>query len=275
MAEFTVKTAKRADGPLLAPPEAPPPRERPAGPVDTVPVLPRPAHTRPRALTLAMPLVDAIQSLFDDALERFLVHAAALGAQASVRNIHQMRVGIRRFRAVRAGFRQVIDTQGMPSWLDPLGGLFARLGEVRAADVFRSDTLHRIGPQSLAPELCAVLDRAAGQYREAALARVQADLASPAFADAAAGAQSWVAAKGWQTEAVAGQLAATVPAFARARPGAAPAAAQVRAQGGQNGRPRRVAPGAHRREEAPVCLCAAPRRGGAPEERGGRVRNAP
>lgn len=97
--------------------------------------------------------------------------------------IHQMRVGIRRYRAAYAGFRGAVELPGGEAVVVRLRDLFHTLGAARDLDVFGTETLPALraaAPGGLPP--LDALAAAAEEARAEAWAAVRAALEAPAFA---------------------------------------------------------------------------------------------
>lgn len=163
------------------------------------------AHgTEPRAVKARIPriapathLPDAILTLLRAGFAQFVGNIPAVRESSTPKSIHQMRVGIRRFRSALSAFRSVLSLDGAQDLIVDLKSLFKLLGDVRNADVFLTETLPGISEPLLTAGIREELERATVTYREKTLARVQTRLASPKFARFVVRLATWIETAGW------------------------------------------------------------------------------
>ena len=145
------------------------------------------AHgTQPKAVKASIPriapatrLPDALLTLLRAGFAQFVGNIPAVRDSATPKSIHQMRVGMRRFRSALSAFRSVLSLDDAQDLIVDLKSLFTLLGDVRNADVFLAETLPGISEPLLTAGIREELERATVGYRERSLTRVQKHLASP------------------------------------------------------------------------------------------------
>lgn len=164
-------------------------------------------------------LKDAVTQSLRDGYTHFLLNHTAFVETGEAETIHQMRVGLRRLRAVVSAFKPVIDTNGGQDVLDAVKTFFSALGEIREIDVFLADVLpttQDILPDSQRDVLVRFLTA-----RRNDLYTVQRDYAAgPAFTRFVLELGLWIEAQDWaRTEDAVKQswYDRPVKAFARMR----------------------------------------------------------
>ena len=143
------------------------------------------------------PLPDAVLTLFRASFAQFIGNIPAVRNSSTPKSIHQMRVGMRRFRSAISAFRQVLAPDDAPDLIRDMKSLFTRLGDVRNADVFLADTLPGISEPLLTAGIREELETATIRFRERALDRLQTHLASPKFARFVVRLATWIETAGW------------------------------------------------------------------------------
>ncbi len=120
--------------------------------------------------------------------------------------VHQMRVAVRRLRAVLSGFREMLPPAQRHWASDELRWLAVALGEARNIDVFES-ALIRPAHEAL-PDVTAlrVLSAAARRQRRAAYAAARQTIRSPRYTALLLGLMRWFDGRGWRDGAVASVL---------------------------------------------------------------------
>ena len=101
------------------------------------------AYWKPKKMGLPrdLSLKDAITQSLRGGYTHFLLNHTAFLETGAAESIHQMRVGLRRLRAVVSAFKPVMDTDSGREVLDAAKAFFSGLGEIREIDVFLADVL--------------------------------------------------------------------------------------------------------------------------------------
>jgi len=115
--------------------------------------------------------------------------AAAAGVMEGV---HQMRVAIRRLRALLALFRPHLDPEAEARWSEGLRALGRVLGEARDWDVFLAETLPAAAADGVPETVLAPLRDTARAEQSAAHARMREEFARPALSALVLGLAAWV-----------------------------------------------------------------------------------
>jgi len=164
----------------------------------------------PGSSDLRQGIVQSLRSAF----AHFLHNHTAFVATGEPETIHQMRVGLRRFRSAVYAFKPVLDLAGAEDLLADAKSLFSDLGEIREIDVFLADVLPETGDLLTSDEretlISFLQDLRARHYQ-----RQRAFVDSPDFARFVLRLGMWIESEDWmRREAVYGQ---PLSAFARTR----------------------------------------------------------
>ena len=143
------------------------------------------------------PLPQAIRHILRQGLQQFLDNHPAVTLEGEAESIHQMRVGMRRLRSAIRMFSPVLCVNEISVALASVRALFAKLGDVREADVFLQETLPQIGEAGLGDRLEAVLRDEIEIFRRGAYGDAREVLMSPDFARLAVRLNGWVEAGNW------------------------------------------------------------------------------
>ena len=143
------------------------------------------------------PLPEAIVAMMRAAYAQVLANQSALLLTGDIEAVHQMRVGLRRLRSVLSAFAPVLDLSGAPDLLSETKALFARLGDVREADVFVSETIAAIPETALDARRRQILDREVHRYRDRAYADVANYVNGPRFGRFAVRLNGWIESGNW------------------------------------------------------------------------------
>jgi triphosphatase len=144
-----------------------------------------------------LPLPEAILRILRHSFQHFLDNHPAVTLSGGPESIHQMRVAIRRLRSTIRVFTPVLRLDEAISLLDRLRVLFARLGEVREADVFLGETLPSLTQAGLGARLESVLLREINAFRDRAYCSVRGELMSPDVARLVVQLNDWIEGRGW------------------------------------------------------------------------------
>ena len=142
----------------------------------------------------------------DDLLSRFLAECArhAFGNEACIietdhiEGVHQMRVGLRRFRACLSLFQAIIPKDHSRPARDGITPLLEALGPARDWDVFIRDRFDRFKPSQSDPVSLSMLRDAAEAKRTAAYASLRALMETIEAYHAKHALINWVAHRGWR-----------------------------------------------------------------------------
>ena len=154
-------------------------------------------HAEPFALDPTLSAEAALQHIGRVCLDQISRNEAAIFA-GQADGIHQMRVAVRRLRAVLSGFRDMLPATERRRASDELRWLAGALGEARNLDVLESGL---IGPARAAlPDVAAlrVLSAAARRRRRAAYAAVRQTIRSPRYTALLLGLMRWFDSRGWR-----------------------------------------------------------------------------
>jgi inorganic triphosphatase YgiF len=155
------------------------------------------AHAHPPALDPALSAEEALQRIGRACLEQVLHNEAAIFA-GRVDGIHQMRVGVRRLRAVLSAFKKMLPPEQRRWASDELSWLADALGEARNLDVFDGAVI-RPAREAL-PDVRAlrVLTAAARRRRKPAYAAARHAVRSPRYTALLLGLLRWFDGCGWR-----------------------------------------------------------------------------
>ena len=163
------------------------------------------ADSDPQAVTGKIPVVApsvplpvTILTLMRQGFSQFVGNIPAVRNPATPRSIHQMRVGLRRFRSTLSAFRPVLALGGNAAPLiEETKALFAMLGAVRDSDVFLKDTLPDVDEKLLTAGIRNALEDATTEHRARALAELQNHIASTDFARFVVRLAAWIESGVW------------------------------------------------------------------------------
>lgn len=147
-------------------------------------------------LSADMPAIRAFRSVADDCLGQIAANLPRVLASAALESpplepVHQMRVGIRRFRSALSLFRPVLPFEAAEWAKGTLSALADTLGPVRDLDVFTNQLLPPV-TEALGEAATAPLARAADRARKAARAEGLAALDGGRATDAILALEAWV-----------------------------------------------------------------------------------
>ena len=145
--------------------------------------------------TTAIP--EAAAAMMRSAFAQVLANHAALVHTAHPEAVHQMRVGLRRLRSTLSAFGPALDVSGAAGMLAATKSLFARLGDVRDADVFSAETAASLPKDLLDGELGSVLAEEVARFRQRTFGDVIDYLAGPEFARLTVRWHGWIEGGEW------------------------------------------------------------------------------
>ena len=127
------------------------------------------------------PAVEALQAMLAAVAVRIVNVQAPLLDIRAVEGVHQMRVALRRFRAIERTFRPAVDTDALYALTRRARSIAHALGPARDLDVFLDETLPDIFARYQTPPGAAAMRAAAETMRAAAWADAHAIIADKAF----------------------------------------------------------------------------------------------
>jgi triphosphatase len=177
---------------------------------------PLPVKATPPSLSGKMTVEQVFQAIAQNCLEHIQANQDGVAAGQDAESVHQMRVGLRRWKSAARLFRAVLQ---VPDELQQeLDWLTKQLGAARDWDVLADSTLPAIAREVPESGQVAELQRAAAHI---ALAKHQAAAAavnSPRYTRLMLSLARWIQSLGWRersSQAVQALLAARVKPFAR------------------------------------------------------------
>ena len=159
--------------------------------------LPRAVSAPHLAVPWNLPLPEAIMRILRHSFQHFLDNHPAVTLGGAPESIHQMRVAMRRLRSATRMFSPVLRLEGANDLLEGLKALFAKLGEVREADVFAGQTLPCVTQVGLGARLESVLLREITTYRERIYREARGELMSPEVARLTVQLNDWIESANW------------------------------------------------------------------------------
>jgi triphosphatase len=126
-------------------------------------------------LPLDVTMATAFRSIMDGVLEHLMANQPATAA-GDIEGVHQMRIAIRRIRALLMLFQPHIEPHAAAAFTDALRKLGRIFGEARDWDVFCTEMLAAAEEHGMPPPLLDLLRKPAEAKRTAAHARVTAAL---------------------------------------------------------------------------------------------------
>lgn len=142
-------------------------------------------------------LPEAILALMRRHFAHFLDNHPAVMRVGLSESVHQMRVGIRRLRALLQSFRPVLDLGAAQSLLNEFRAVFEMLGPVREADVFLAETLPELVQAGLGAARARTLAREVERFRAERYALLGGVLAGADFSRLVVRLNDWIEGRGW------------------------------------------------------------------------------
>ena len=159
--------------------------------------LTRAARAGPLALDATLSAEEALQRIGRACLDQILRNEAAIFA-GRADGVHQMRVAVRRLRAVLAAFRKRLPPDQRRWASDELRWLADALGEARNLDVFEGAVIHPA--REAMPDVAALraLTAATRRRRQAAYAAAHQAIRSERYTALLLGLMRWFDGRGWR-----------------------------------------------------------------------------
>jgi triphosphatase len=158
---------------------------------------PAPVYAQKVSVTPDTPLPEAITAMLRAALSHALANHDVLVETEDPEAVHQMRIGLRRLRAILSAFKPVLDLRAAENLLEETKQFFALLGDVREADVFLEETLRQFPDDVFGPDVKMALRAEVDRFRKPARRRVYDFATGLAFARLIIGWYGWIEGGGW------------------------------------------------------------------------------
>ena len=169
------------------PSPAPPAASPPGAPAP----VPTPVYAEPLRLAPSLAVGEAMASIFHNCLVHFSANAPAVLAGDHPEAVHQMRVGLRRFRSALAIFKPVLVAEEVAALQEPLERILDVLAPVRDRDVFLADILGAMAPEAGHESERRALAAVIARQRARALRAARTAIAGRPYGDALARLTAW------------------------------------------------------------------------------------
>jgi inorganic triphosphatase YgiF len=148
-----------------------------------------------------LPAEEALSAILRRELWQMLAHdQAALGGEAE--GVHQMRVALRRLRAIFSLFKAMIPEEQRAWATGEMKWIAGSLGDARNWDVFAEYVQPLAGHFTAAEDGIIALSQAALDGRSLAYKVVQETLTAPRYTDFALRLMAWTESRGWRQQSV-------------------------------------------------------------------------
>jgi inorganic triphosphatase YgiF len=142
---------------------------------------PQPARAKPVELKAGATVADAFAAIARNCLAQLGANEAAVLAGEDPEGVHQMRVAVRRFRALASCFKERMSEAAQAFMVSELEWFMDELGPARDWDVFITETLEPLSLRSGEADSLADLLAAARVRREEAYRRAAAAILNPRY----------------------------------------------------------------------------------------------
>lgn len=175
---------------------------------------PAAVKAKPMALTKGMTVEQAFQCIAQNCLDHICANQDGVAAGRDAESVHQMRVGLRRWKSALRSFRKLVRfPAALQAELDWITG---ELGAARDWDVLADTTLAKVAGELAAPGQLAELRNAASNIARAKHQAAAAAVESQRYTRLVLDLVRWIEGAGWREGQGAGKaLAAGVAPFAR------------------------------------------------------------
>ena len=163
----------------------------PAPPAGSAPAAPAVVHAGPLRLEPSQAVGEAMALVFRDCLAHFSANAPAVLEGDDPEAVHQMRVGLRRFRSALAIFKPVLAAAEVRALQGALGRILDLLAPVRDRDVFLADILGAVAGEAGHERERRALAAVIARQRARAMRKARAAIAGRPYADALAQVGAW------------------------------------------------------------------------------------
>ena len=157
----------------------------------------RPVKAKPLKLDRGMTVAEAFAAAARNCIEQIRANEAAVLAGVDPEGVHQLRVGVRRLRALVSAFKPVMAPEAQEILRRELGWLQRQLGPAREWDVFRDETLSPLRQRLPAASGLGELAAEAAAMRERAYQQAAAALGDSRYAALLLRLQLWLDGGGW------------------------------------------------------------------------------
>ena len=171
------------------------------------------AHFEPPEINRELSGDTALQRIGLACLERVLRNETAV-RRRSAEGVHQMRVAVRRLRAVLSAFSPMLPREQRRWASGELRWLAGVLGPARNLDVFASELLARAPARLFRPDARKALAAAVGRQRRAAYRVVVDAIRSPRYTAMMLRLLRWFDGCGWQADESIEEMRATIGVLA-------------------------------------------------------------
>ncbi|MDH3236206.1 MAG: CHAD domain-containing protein, partial [Alphaproteobacteria bacterium] len=178
---------------------------------------PGPVKSRPIKLKRSASLADVIPAIIRDCMAHMLANEPAVLDGTNPEGVHQMRVGLRRLRAILALARPLLAEDVAAYLRDELRWLQKQLGPARDWDVFIAETLERLAVHRGASNGLGRTLRLADKARSDAYAQARAAIVDPRFTAILLRTEVWLDRGLWMRPGKRARKALAKPAAAFAR----------------------------------------------------------
>ncbi len=161
---------------------------------------------RNRRATRGESAEDVLEGFLSECARHAFANERAILESDEIEGVHQMRVGLRRFRACLSLFKPLVPAKAVASCGGSIAPLLKRLGPARDWDVFIRDRIDRFaGKPGIEPQFLELRPLAAIR-REEAYAALRGHLAGREHRRASQELLSWIVRRGWRDALSAKQL---------------------------------------------------------------------
>ena len=178
---------------------------------------PGPVKPRPIKIKRSASMAEAIPAIIRDCLVHMLANEPAVLDGTNPEGVHQMRVGLRRLRAILGLVRPLLAEDVAAYLRGELRWLQKQLGPARDWDVFIAETLERLAAHRGAANGIGRTLRLADEARSDAYARARAAVIDPRFTAILLRAEVWLDRGLWMRPGKPARKALAKPAAAFAR----------------------------------------------------------
>jgi inorganic triphosphatase YgiF len=158
-----------------------------------------PQRAQPIVLRPETPAGDAFRDVARSCLAQVVTNAGLVSRYQSLEALHQLRVGLRRFRAALTTFRAFVQDGEYEQIRAGTKWLASELDEARDVDVFIQDSFQSVTPESADREAFARLGEQLLHAQSHAYDRALTALASRRYSKLVLNATRWIEIGGWAT----------------------------------------------------------------------------
>lgn len=168
---------------------------------------PKPVFAKKTKLSGGRTVEEVFARLLTESVEHAFANEEAVLESSDIEGVHQMRVGLRRFRSVLSVFKPIIPEDCCNVAKEKARPLLAALGPARDWDVFVTEQIAALRRSMPDWEHFADLERVAETLRARAYQGLRELLRSRAYHQAKLTLVSWIACHGWRASMTSEELA--------------------------------------------------------------------